>query len=122
MVNCCKNNGSIMIELVVALAILTTAAIPLGLSFASDQRLCRGYYFHAVAMEIVDGEMETLAAGEWRTFKGGVQAYPVRAEAAKNLPAGQFMLTVQGRRLKLEWRPTAKPLPGGPIVREVVVP
>lgn len=122
MVNRRKNNGSILVELLVALVILTTAAIPLGLSLANDHRLCRGYYFHAVAMEIVDGEMEALAAGEWRMFKDGIQTYPVRAESAKNLPAGQFTLTVQGRRLKLEWRPAAKPLPGGPIAREVVVP
>ena len=121
MVNWRNDRGGLMIELVVALSILTTAAIPIGLSFVNDHRVCRDYYFHTVAMEIVDGEMEALVAGEWRAFKDGVQAYSVRAEAAKNLPPGQFVLTVQGRRLKLEWR-TAKLVPGGPVVREVVVP
>ena len=116
-----NEQGGLMIELVVALSILATAAIPIGLSFVHDQQLCRGYYLHAVAMEIVDGEMEALVAGEGWAFKDGVHPYPVRAEAAQNLPPGQFMLTVQGRRLKLEWR-SAKALPGGPVVREAVVP
>jgi len=121
MVNWRNNQGGLMIELVVALVILATAAIPIGLSFVNDQQLCRGYYYHAVAMEIVDGEMEALVAGEWRVFKDGVQPYPVRAEAAKNLPPGKFVLMVQGHRLKLEWQ-AAKRLPGGPVVREVVAP
>jgi len=121
MVNWRNERGGLMIELMVAIGILVTAAIPIGLSFANDQRVCRGYYFHAVAMEIVDGEMEALAAGECRVFKDGAQVYPVRAEAAKNLSPGQFMLTVHGRQLKLEWR-SAKFMPGGVVVREVVLP
>ena len=108
-----------MIELVVAMGILAATVIPLAYSFAQEQHLCRVYYYRAVAMEIVDGEMEALVAGEWRTFGDGVVPYPVRADAAKNLPPGKFVLSVRGRQLRLEWRPDS-PRNGAPVVREAV--
>jgi hypothetical protein len=119
MVNWQNERGSLMLDLTLALSILATAFIPLAFSFAREQRLCRGYYHRAVAMEIVDGEMAVLVAGEWKEFSQGEQDYPVRAEAARNLPAGRFVLTVDGKRLRLEWR-GAKTLPGGPVRREAV--
>ena len=115
------NHGSLMIEAVTALAILTAVLLPLAYSFTQEQRACRAYYWRAIAMEIVDGEMETLLAGEWRSFKEGSQSYPVTLDATQNLPAGRFILTVQGRQLRLEWRPD-KPATGGPVVREGVAP
>jgi hypothetical protein len=111
--------GSLMIELIVALGILMAAMIPLGYSFAQERRLCRTYYWHAVAMEIVDGEMEILAAGDWHSFGEGERPYTVTAEAAKNLPPGQFVLSVRGQQLRLQWQPT-NARDGGPVVREVV--
>lgn len=109
-----------MIELVVALGILTTAAIPLSTIFLHERNLCRAYYHRAIAMEIVDGEMEILAAGEWRAAQSGSQPYAVRAEAAKNLPPGRFVLTVQEKRVRLEWVPD-KLGSGGKVVREALV-
>ncbi|MGD0650763.1 MAG: hypothetical protein ABSA97_06445 [Verrucomicrobiia bacterium] len=114
-----NERGSLIIELVVALGILTATLIPLAYSFAQEQRLCRVYYWRAVAMEIVDGEMEVLSAGEWRAFGDGVLPYPIRAEAAKNLPPGRFVLSVHGQQLRLEWRPDS-PRNGAPVVREAV--
>jgi hypothetical protein len=111
--------GSLMIELVVALGILTAAVIPLSYSFVEEQRLCRVYYWRAVAMEIVDGEMEILAAGDWHNFKEGTHPHAVTAEAAKNLPPGKFVLNARGRQLRLEWRPDS-PRNGAPVVREAV--
>ncbi len=110
--------GSITLELIVAMSILVATVIPLGLSFASEQRLCRVYYWRAVAMEIVDGEMEVLAAGEWRAFKQGSQPYSVHAESAKNLPPGKFVLTVGDNRIRLEWIPD-NPRDGVTVAREV---
>ena len=106
-----------MIELVVALGILMAAMIPLGYSFAQEKRLGRVYYWRAVAMEIVDGEMEILAAGDWHRFPEGTHTYPVTALAAKNLPRGQFVLNVRGQRLQLQWQP-ADSRDGGPVIRE----
>jgi hypothetical protein len=108
--------GIATIELVVAMGILASVMLPLAFGFAQEQRLARGYYFRAVAMEIVDGEMEVLLAGEWRTYPKGQHSYHVRAEAAKNLPPGQFLLSIEGAQVRLEWRP-GKPGQGGTVTR-----
>jgi hypothetical protein len=107
-------------ELLVAMALLVGALLPLTYSIVSEKRLARGYYQRAVAMEIVDGEMETLTAGEWSAFSTGSHEYTVRAGAATNLPPGHFILTVETNRVKLEWRPAVKQH-GGPVVREAMV-
>ena len=112
-------DGSMLIELITALAILGAILLPLGFSFTDEQHACRVYYWRAVAMETVDGEMEVLAAGEWRSFHEGIQPYTVHSESAKNLPNGQFLLTVHGSKLRLEWRPD-KIRNGAPVVREAV--
>ena len=109
-----------LLELVVALAILTTALLPLGFMFSQEQKLCRASYSHAVAMELVDGETEILAAGEWRAFKQGSQPYTVQSAAARNLPPGRFVLLLQGKRLRLEWTPE-KTQSGGRVSREVML-
>jgi len=114
-----NEQGSMMIELVAALAIIVTVLIPLGFSFVEEQHVCRVFYWRAVAMETVDGEMEVLAAGDWRTFGEGEHPYVVHAESAKYLPPGKFTLTVHGSRLRLEWRPE-KTRSGLPVVREAV--
>jgi hypothetical protein len=108
-----------MIELVLALGILTAAVIPLAYSFVQEQHLCRVYYWRAVAMEIVDGEMEILAAGAWHNFTEGTHLYAVTAEAAKNLPPSRFVLNVRGQQLRLEWRPE-NPRHGAPVMREAI--
>jgi hypothetical protein len=82
--------------------------------------LLRNEYFRGVAMEIVDGEMEILAAGEWRDFPDGPQVYPVHAQAAARLPSGHFQLTKTGKHLRLEWTPD-KRRGIGAVVREITV-
>jgi hypothetical protein len=109
-----------MVELVMAMAIVLIALLPLSFSAASDARGMRGAYQRAVAMEIVDGEMEILAAGAWRDFPEGAHPYAVPAHAAANLPAGQFQLTRTGQHLRLEWK-SDKKLGIGPVVREATV-
>ncbi len=114
-------SGYLITEMIVAIGILAFVMLPLAFSFAQEQRLCRTYYFEAIAMEIIDGEMEVLAAGEWQAFPEGAQTYTVRAEAAQNLPPGRFVLTRQGHRLRLEWVPDQKGK-GKHVVRELVLP
>jgi hypothetical protein len=111
--------GSMMIELMMALTIVVTILLPLGFSFVDEQHALCVYYWRAVAMETVDGEMEVLAAGEWRTYPEGSHLYVVYAESAKYLPNGQFTLAVHGPQLRLEWRPD-KMRYGAPVVREAV--
>ena len=114
-----RKRGSLMIELLVAMVILSTVLLPIAYSIATERRLARSIYQRAVAVEIVDGEMEALVAGGWRAFTNGVSDYPVHAGALTNLPPGQFILTLTPSNLRLEWRPNIKQH-GGPVVREVV--
>jgi hypothetical protein len=112
-----RRRGALITEVVIAMGILTFAMLPLAFSFVREQKLTRAYFNRAIVMEIIDGEMEALMAGEWRAFTPGAQNYPVRAEAAKSLPPGKFVLTLAGDRVRLEWQPE-KSGKGGPVVRE----
>jgi hypothetical protein len=109
-----------MVELLVAMALLTSALLPIAYSVASEKRLARATYQRAVAMEIVDGEMEALVGGEWRVAAAGTHEYSVHAGAATNLPPGRFLLSIETNRVRLEWRPTVK-MHGGAVVREVMM-
>ena len=110
-----------MTEMMVAMGILVIAVLPLAFSVAQERRLLWACYNRAVAMEIVDGEMEVLLAGAWRTLPQGTQDYVPHAFAATNLPRGKFQLTVADRHLRLEWRPVNKDS-GGKVVREASAP
>lgn len=113
--------GSILIEAAVAVAILTLTVIPFSFLMNQERAACRAAYHRAVAMEVVDGEMEILVAGEWRAYKPGRHAYEVAGRSATNLPPGQFVLSVDDQRLSLEWNPTRN-MQGGRVVREVKLP
>jgi hypothetical protein len=115
-----SRRGFLMIDLVVAMAILSLAIVPLGFSFARERQVLKIEYLHSVANEIVDGEMEILAAGDWKNFPDGAQSYSVRAAAAAKLPPGHFQLTKTGNHLRLEWTPDKRQGIGA-IVREVTV-
>ena len=115
-----KRAGSLVVELLVAMALITGVLLPLAYSLASERRLVRATYQRAVAMEIVDGEMEVLAAGSWRAFTPGIHDYSVNAGAATNLPPGRFLLRVEAGKVRLEWQPSVK-MHGGPVVRETTV-
>lgn len=109
-----------MIELLVATALLLFAVLPLAYSIGSERRLARAMYQRAVAMEIVDGEIEVLAAGAWRSFTNGVTEYDVHAAARTNLPTGHFILSLTPEKIRLEWRPQVTQH-GGAVVREAVL-
>src|SRR5207247_5331359 len=68
-----RRAGLLMVELLVAMALITGALLPLAYSLASERRLVRATYQRAVAMEIVDGEMEVLAAGRLAAFAPGTR-------------------------------------------------
>ena len=109
-----------MSDLVIATAILIVGLMPIAYSFASEKRAAMFSYQRAVAMEIVDGEMETLVAGGWRAFTPGTHEYSVHAGALTNLPPGQFLLTVETNKVRLAWQPAIKHR-GGPVAREAIV-
>ena len=66
-----RERGALMAELLVAIALLTIAVLPGGYAITSEKTLARAHYECPVAMEILDGEMEVLLAGEWRAFSPG---------------------------------------------------
>jgi len=115
-----SRRGFLIAEMVLALAILIIAVVPVVLVASSDTRLFRATYQRAVAMEIVDGEIEILAGGQWRDFPEGSHPYVVRANAAANLPPGRFQLTRTGNHVRLEWS-SAQKVGIKPVVREVTV-
>jgi hypothetical protein len=110
----------LMTELMVAIAILVVAVMPIGYSLVRDVQELHSNYQRAVVMEIVDGEIEILAAGEWRSLLEGTHLYPVHAAAAANLPEGEFQVTRTNNHLRLQWQ--ANERQGlGIIAREVTV-
>ena len=109
-----------MVDAVVAMAVLSLAIVPLGFSFARERQVLKIEYLRGVADEIVDGEMEILAAGDWKDFPDGSQIYSVHANADANLPPGHFQLTKTGNRLRLEWTPDKRQGVGA-VVREATV-
>jgi len=109
-----------MTDIIVGMAILTLAIMPITYSFVHERQLLRVEYFRSVAVEIVDGEMEILAAGEWRDFPDGTQVYTVHAKAAARLPSGHFQLTKSGNHLRLEWKSDVR-RGIGEVVREITV-
>ena len=115
-----SRDGYLEVDLCVALAILTLAIVPLGFSFSHERTAVRADYCRAVANEIVDGEMEILAAGDWKELPDGSHNYTVHARAAKNLPPGHFDLSKMGNHLRLEWIPDGRNGVGA-VIRELIV-
>jgi hypothetical protein len=115
-----SRRAALITELVVAMAILALVILPLSYGFWHEAKLTRAYYHRALAMEIVDGEMEVLAAGEWRAYREGTQVYPVALASSTNLPPGEFVLTIQPPLLRLAWQPRGKGSINS-VVREVTL-
>lgn len=112
--------GFLMTEVMIALAIVSLAILPLAYSFAQENKYLRRCYERAVAMEIVDGEMEIIRAGGWRSFTNGVQTITTTARSATNLPPGELRLTLSEKHARVEWLP-AKTSHGSPVVREATL-
>jgi len=115
-----SKRGFLEVDLLVGLAILSLAIVPLGYSFARERQVLKMEYFRSVANEIVDGEMEILAAGDGKNFPDGSQNYSVHANAAASLPPGHFQLTKNGNHLRLEWTPDERRGVSA-VVREVTI-
>ncbi len=113
-------HGFLEVDMLVGLAIFSLAIVPVGFSFVRERQVLKLEYFRSVANEIVDGEMEILAAGDWKNFRDGSQNYPVHASAAASLPPGHFQLTKTGNHLRLEWDSDAKH-GGAPVIREATL-
>jgi hypothetical protein len=107
-------------EIMIAIALLSAVLLPISYSFNQEMKVARSAYYQAVAMELVDGEMELLRAGEWKSFPEGSHEYKIRALAITNLPPGHFTFTRQNETLRLEWTPLKKGK-GGNVMREAKI-
>lgn len=115
-----RRRGMTILEVVVATSILGIVIAAFAGVHWSEQKFARECYYRAIAMQIVDGEMERLAAGEWKAYAKGSHAYEVRAESARNLPPGRFRLTIGEKSVRLEWIP-AHIVAGSRVVREAAI-
>jgi hypothetical protein len=115
-----RKAGVLMSDLLIGMTFLCLAIIPIAMSLTQERQSLRVSYQRAVALEIVDGEMELLVAGEWRSYSNGVHQLTPRATAATNLPPGNFQLTVAQKHLRLEWLPSVTGQGGG-VRREVTL-
>lgn len=112
--------GILQLDLIAGLAILSLAVVPLGFSFARERQMLKIEYQRSVIVELVDGEMEILAAGAAKNLPDGAQKMSVQARAAGSLPAGHFQLTKAGSHLRLEWQADKK-CGISPVVRETTL-
>ena len=113
-----NEHGFLNLELAVAIAILAAVMLPLGGAWYHETKMLRTYYRDAIAIEILDGEMEVLLAGGWRSIVDGEHELKPTANAATNLPPGRFVMKREGQRLRLEWQPQH----GRSMARETKLP
>ena len=115
-----RRRGFLQLDLVVGLAILSIAIVPVGYAFTRERQVLKIEYQRAVINELVDGEMEILAAGAAKNLADGAQNFSVASRATDNLPPGHFQFTKTGSHLKLEWLPDEKRGVSA-VVREAVL-
>ena len=98
----------LQMDVAIALSLLALVFIPLSVSSSGDLDLARRHYFEAVALQLIDGEMDVLLAGERRKYTTGEHRIKPVGEAVQNLPEGEFVLTVHDQKLTLAWVPTKR--------------
>ena len=96
--------AALITEMVIALSLLALALIPLAYSVLQEGKLAARYYERAVLMQVIDGEMEWLAASRAASVAEGIHPYRISAPAATNLPPGRFQLHRKGFTVRLEWQ------------------
>jgi hypothetical protein len=118
--NSSRQRGMLQIDMLVAMTLLILAIFPIAYSFNLDRKAMNRGYERAIAMELVDGEMEVLLAGTWRNYPPGTNQIQFTGQAAANLPTAQATLFITSKSLRLEWRPLERSSKG--ISREVTLP
>ena len=98
----------LQLDVAVAITFLALVFIPLSISSSGDLDLARRHYFEAVALQLIDGEMDVLLAGEHRKYTTGEHRITPVGEAVQNLPEGEFVLMVHDQKLTLAWVPTKR--------------
>ncbi len=97
-----KCRAFLQLDVAVAITVLALVFIPLSISSSGDLDLA------PVALQLIDGEMDVLLAGERRKYTTGEHRITPVGEAVQNLPEGEFVLTVQEQKLTLAWMPNKR--------------
>ena len=100
-----KRSAFLQLDVAIAITVLALVFIPLSVSSSGDLDLARRHYFEAVALQLIDGEMDVLLAGERRKYTPGEHRIKPVGESVQNLPEGEFVLSVQDEKLTLTWVP-----------------
>tara|TARA_B100000029_G_scaffold500435_1_gene572192 strand:+ start:277 stop:657 length:381 start_codon:yes stop_codon:yes gene_type:complete len=95
----------IQLDVAVAIVILMLVFIPLTVTSSSKLDLARRHHVEAVVLQLIDGEIDVLLAGELKKYKAGEQRITPAGEAAEDLPKGEFILTLKEKQLSLAWVP-----------------
>ena len=103
-----KRLAFLQLDVAIALTVLALVFIPLSVSSSGGLDLARRHYFEAVALQLIDGEMDVLLAGERRKYTPGEHQIKPVGEAVQNMPEGEFVLTVHDQKLTLAWVPTKR--------------
>ena len=103
-----RRRAFLQLDVAIALTVLALVFIPLSVSSSGDLDLARRHYFEAVALQLIDGEMDVLLAGERRKYTTGEHRIKPVGDAVQNLPESKFVLTVQDEKLTMAWVPTKR--------------
>jgi len=110
----------IQLDVVLAVSILILLFIPFGVTSSGKLDLARRQHFEAVALQMIDGELDVLLAGERQKYPLGEHKITPPGEAVKTLPVGEFILIVKEKQLSLAWVPE-KGAKWGRVEREVTL-
>jgi hypothetical protein len=99
-----RRGGWMNVDLLVAIALVMLAVLPLAYGLVGERRLLDAELRHAALVELLDGELEVLLAGDWTTRPEGESDIPLTGAGAMNLAAGRCVLVKTGNHLRLEWR------------------
>lgn len=116
-----RRRGFASIDLFLAMAIFLVGFFSIAYLSTREMKLARAYYYDAIAMSLVDGELEVLAAGAWRELPAGESVFRSKAPTMDSLPPGRFLATRTDAVIRLEWIPANRGN-GRHIVREFTLP
>ena len=115
-----KRLAFVQLDVALAVSILLLVFIPFSVTSSSKLDLARRQHFEAVALQMIDGELDVLMAGEWQKFSPGEHKITPPGEAVKTLPVGEFILVVKENQLSIAWVPE-KEAKWGRVEREVTL-
>ena len=108
----------VQLDVMGAIVILMLVFIPLTVTSSRKLDLARRHHVEAVVLQLIDGEIDVLLAGEHKKYNFGEHRITPAGEAAEDLPKGDFILTLKKKQLSLVWIPV-KQAKWGRIDREV---